>query len=215
MNVYSSYAAQQRDPRKHLIGLTAVVVFHAVLVYALANGLGRKVVDVLKAPLDVALIQELKAPPPPPPPPPPQKIVQAHPKVTAPPPAYVPPPDTPAPAAPAPLITTTATPTPPAPAAPPAPPAVAAPAAPLNAAVACPNYKSVPVDLPRQAEGIGGQVVVDFVVTPAGEIKDATVVRSTNSILNRPALNAVARFRCNGQDGDRRVRVPFTFSVDN
>ena len=92
MKFAPSYAEQQRDPRKHLVGISAVVVFHIVLVYALANGLGRKVVEVFKAPLDVSIIEEIKPPPPPPPPP---KIVKVLPKVSAPPPpAYVPPTET-------------------------------------------------------------------------------------------------------------------------
>jgi len=72
-----------------------VVVFHAVLIYALLNGLGSHIVAVFKqVPIDVAIIEEVKPPPPPPPPPPPTKVVQAPPKSLAPPPPpYVPPPE--------------------------------------------------------------------------------------------------------------------------
>ncbi|MCB4358816.1 energy transducer TonB [Quatrionicoccus australiensis] len=208
----SSYAEQQRDPRKHLIGISTVIVFHVVLVYALANGLGRKVIEVIKSPLDVAIIEEIKAPPPPPPPP---KVVAAPPKSSAPPPpAYAPPPDTPAPSAPAPVITTSSTPTPPAP-----PPAPAVPVAPpaVNVAVACPNFRSVTPQMPAQAErmGLSGDVVVEFTVAADGNIKDVAIARSSNSVFNPAAAKAVSQYRCVGQGRDVRVKQMISFRVDN
>lgn len=210
----SSYAAQQRDPRKHLIGIGTVIVFHILLVYALANGLARKVVEVIKAPLSVNVIEEIKTPPPPPPPP---KLVAA-PKVAAPPPpAYVPPPEVPVQSAPAPVITTTATPTPPAPPAPaPAPVVPAAPPA-VSIAVACPNFRSITPQMPPQAErmGLSGDVVVDFTVAADGSVKDVAVSRSSNSLFNPAATKAVAQYRCVGQGHDVRVRQQISFRVDN
>ena len=61
------FASQQRRPGKHPIGFGVVVVLHIALGYALVNGLGRKIVDVIKAPLETKLIEEVKPPPPPPP----------------------------------------------------------------------------------------------------------------------------------------------------
>jgi protein TonB len=84
------FARQQRDPTRHVIGITFVVLMHALLVWALIAGLGRKVVEVIKKPLTATIIEEIKAPPPPPPPPP-KKVVE-QPKTQAPQ-TYVPPPD--------------------------------------------------------------------------------------------------------------------------
>jgi len=81
------YAQQQRNPAKHLIGLTIVVLLHVVVIYALANGLARKVVDVIRKPIETKIVEEHKPPPPPeaaPPPPP---------KLAVPPPPFVPPPE--------------------------------------------------------------------------------------------------------------------------
>lgn len=81
------YAQQQRNPAKHLAGIAFVVVFHVLLVYGLMNGLARKVVEVVKGPLETRLIEDIKkAPPPDTPPPPP-------PKLAPPPPPYIPPPE--------------------------------------------------------------------------------------------------------------------------
>src|SRR5213593_1270268 len=82
-----SYAVQ-RDSTRRLAGLVAVIAFHVVLVYALVHGLARKIVEVVRAPLETKIIEEIKAPPPeqqPPPPPPP--------KLATPPPPFIPPPE--------------------------------------------------------------------------------------------------------------------------
>jgi periplasmic protein TonB len=88
------YARQQRDPAKHAIGITFVVLVHVLVIWALLSGLGKAIVEVIKKPLNATIIEEIKLPPPPPPPPkkiiePPktQQIVQP----------YVPPPDIPVP----------------------------------------------------------------------------------------------------------------------
>ena len=81
------YANRQRTPRKYVIGLTAVVVLHGLLFWAINSGLARKFVKVIKGPVEAVLLEEAKPdiPPPPPPPPPPPK------NLPPPPPAYVPP----------------------------------------------------------------------------------------------------------------------------
>ncbi len=78
------YAQQQRNPGKHLIGISFVIVFHVALVYALVNGLAHKIVEIVKKPYETKLIEEAKKPPPDKTPPPP-------PKLAPPPPAYIPP----------------------------------------------------------------------------------------------------------------------------
>ena len=74
------FAQEQRNPAKHLLGLSFVLVLHLVLVWGLVNGLGHKLIEVVKKPYETKLLEEAKkpeqdkAPPPPPklaPPPPP------------------------------------------------------------------------------------------------------------------------------------------------
>ena len=76
----------ERSPGKNLSGITLVVLLHIAIGYALVTGLARKVVEVLKAPLETKIIEEIKKPPPDVPPPPP-------PKMATPPPPFIPPPE--------------------------------------------------------------------------------------------------------------------------
>ena len=69
------YAQQQRNPGKHAVGIGIVLVMHLLLAWAIVSGLARKVVDVIKAPIETKIIEEVAPPPPPPPenlPPPPK-----------------------------------------------------------------------------------------------------------------------------------------------
>jgi periplasmic protein TonB len=126
-----NFSQQQRDPRRHLIGIASVVLFHALIVYALVTGLAKKVVDVVRAPIETKVIEEVKKPPPPP-----EIVVPPPPRLEAPPPPFIPPPEIQIATPPPPQPTITAAPTPPPPApvtiAPVAPPVVveAAPAPP-------------------------------------------------------------------------------------
>lgn len=198
--------AQQRQPGGNTTGLAIVVIFHVILGYVLINGLARKVVDVLKKPLDVAIIEEIKTPQSPPPP----KVPPQLPKVVAPPPPFVPPPEIQVEAPPVQNVITTSSKPDPAP----------APAAPLTVSVglACPNHMAVRGRLPYPAQaqqmGLSGEVVLEFIVTASGQISDVTVAKSTNRLFNSTAINAVNQLRCNGQGHDVRVRVPFVFRME-
>jgi protein TonB len=79
------YAQQQRDPAKHLLGITTVALLHVFIVYALVTGLARKVVDVIKKPIETKIVEEAKPPPPPPTttPPPPVAAIAPQPPPTA------------------------------------------------------------------------------------------------------------------------------------
>ena len=81
------YASRQRSPRKHLMGLGAVAVLHALMFWAISSGLAHTFVKIVKGPVEAVLLEETKPdiPPPPPPPPPPPK------NLPPPPPSYVPP----------------------------------------------------------------------------------------------------------------------------
>ena len=104
-----TFSRQQADPRRHAAGLSFVVVLHVAVVYALVTGLAKKVVDVVRAPIDTRVIEEIRKPPPPPevqPPPPP--------KLEAPPPPFIPPPEVQVQSPVQPPTITATTPTPPA-----------------------------------------------------------------------------------------------------
>lgn len=212
-----NYAQQQRDPTKHLIGITLVVAFHIILVYALINGLARKIVEVIKDPLEVNLIEEIKPPPPPPPPPP--KVLVPPKVVSLPPPVFVP--EQVVVNAPPPVVTTTMEPPPPPPppvvAPPPPPPPVVKvePPAVVNVAAVCPNQQEVRsnTEYPAQAQrlNLSGSVIVEFTIDTNGAIKDLVVSKSSNKIFNNAALAATAKLQCVGQARDVHVKVPFEF----
>jgi periplasmic protein TonB len=82
-----NFSQRQADPRRHLVGITFVILFHAFIVYALVTGLAKKVVDVVRAPIETKVIEEIKKPPPPP-----EIVLPPPPKLEAPPPPYIPPP---------------------------------------------------------------------------------------------------------------------------
>lgn len=81
---------QEKDPKKHLWGIGLVIALHAIVIWALLTGLAQKIVEVVKAPLETMIIQEVKPPPPPPPPP---VNLPPPPKAVAPPPPFIPPPE--------------------------------------------------------------------------------------------------------------------------
>lgn len=76
---------QRTDPGRRLAGIGFVVIFHAALIYALVTGLARKAIEVLPAPIETKILQEIKSQEAPPPPPPPT--------FQPPPPTFVPPPE--------------------------------------------------------------------------------------------------------------------------
>lgn len=206
------FARQQRNPSRHLLGFTIVVIMHVIVGYALVTGLARKVVEAIKQPIETKIIEELKKPPPDTPPPPP-------PKLAAPPPPFIPPPEVqiqiPV-AAQLAAITAVTTEKPPAPT-PPAPP-VARPAPTIVVGIACPNSQKVRTEIqyPKEAiqKGIAGEVLIEFTVDGrSGEIRDMKVLSSSNRVFDRVSLNAVKSFNCNAQGRDVRVQVPFVFNL--
>ncbi len=213
------YAQEQRNPTKHMVGIAVVILLHIAIVYALINGLARKVVEVIKKPLETQIIEEVKPPPPPPPvslPPPP--------KFVSPPPPYIPPPEVQVNVPPPPnaiQTTTSVIPTAPAPIAVIAPPSPApGPAAPAPAApslrTACTNYQTVLGDsaYPRDAvrEGLEkGEAVLRWTVSASGEIKDVVVVSSTNRIFARQAQVLLRDVKCAGQGRDVAFELLFSF----
>ena len=82
------YAQQQRNPGRHVVGITRSCCCTSSIVYALVTGLARTVVEVVKGPIDVKVIEEVIKKPPPPP-----EVVPPPPKMAAPPPPFIPPPE--------------------------------------------------------------------------------------------------------------------------
>jgi len=80
------FSQTEANPLRRFGGISIVVLFHILVGYALITGLARKVVDVIREPLEAKVIEEIKPPPPDKPPPPP-------PKVALPPPPFIPPPE--------------------------------------------------------------------------------------------------------------------------
>ena len=219
-----NFGQRQRDPTKHFVGIAAVILFHGFVIYALMTGLAKKVIEVVRAPIETKVIEEVKKPPPPP-----EVVLPPPPKLEAPPPPFIPPPEvqiaTPPP--PQPTITAT-TPTPPpapvviAPAPPVAAPAPVAPPAPavVSAGVVCPGYqeKVKEAGYPRDASRAGltrGEALIEFTVGPAGEVKNVKIVSNSHPTFGRYAAKQVEEIKCVGQGHDvPLVRIPFSFKLD-
>ena len=214
------FSQTQRDPTRKLVGIGAVVVLHIIIVYALITGLARKVVEVVKGPIEVKVIEEVIKKPPPPP-----ELLPPPPKLQAPPPPFIPPPEIniQPPPTPAPTITAVTPEAPPAPTAPviapPAPtPAPPAPAV-QSAAVVCPNYREAlgSVAYPREAalDNIQGEVLAEFTLGPTGQIKDIVIKSSSNRIFNKPAIQMIqTRLTCKGQGQDIKLSLPISFKLN-
>ena len=185
------YAQRQRNPAKHLPSIAMVVVLHIALGWALVNGLARKVVEVIKQPLETKIIEEIKKPPEEAPPPPPPKMQQ-------PPPPFIPPPEiniqVPITQT-APTITTVTTVKPP-----PAPPRVEAPPAPQP--LVRREYKAsyrVEPSFPRQAiqQGLSGRVIAWVHVAPNGSVTNVEIRQSSNRIFDREVVRALSQWKFN------------------
>ena len=185
-------------PRRHWLGLGVVVLLHVLVIYALVTGLARKVIDVVRVPVETRLIEEVIAPPPPPPSPPPAAVV-APPKRLQPPPVVVPPPEVVVTAPP--QVAPTITATPPAPAsvdlAPASPAAAIESAAPasgvgrpqlLAAGIACSS--TPPPVAPNVSSEIKGSLFV-IGTLKAGRVVQVDIDRNTlKGIPDRRTLRA-------------------------
>ena len=210
--------SQPQQSSRRLVGFGFVVLLHILIAYALVSGLARKVVEVVKGPIEVKVIEEVIKKPPPPP-----EVLPPPPKMAAPPPPFIPPPEIniAPPPVPAPTITAVTPEAPPAPQAPviakvdptPAPPTPAV----QSAAVVCPNYREIMsrIDYPRDAllGGIEGEVVIEFTVAPNGQLSGFGIKSSTNRVFNRASLSTAQRMKCVGQGRDIRVELPVSFKL--
>src|SRR5690606_38274047 len=171
-----SYNARKTIPQQ-LTSLGFVVGLHVAVIYVLASGLGKSIVEVALPPIETKVIEEDKVVEAEPPPPPPKME-------TVPP--YVPPPEfqiaAEPTAAPAKSITTTATPKP---AAPPPPAAVETVLPKSNPRR--PNEKPAYPASERRA-GHEGVVILQLYVLENGRVGEARVEKSSGF----PALDEAA-----------------------
>jgi protein TonB len=214
------YARQQRDPARHALGITVVILLHVLVIWALLSGLGKNVVQIIKKPLNATIIEEIKLPPPPPPPPPPPKKIVEPPKVPPPPiDTYVPPPDIPPPVTQVAPPITAVTPAPPPTEykieAPPPPVVVQAPPKPAvrrgisKIAGDDPTY-------PREAIRAGvqkGRVVARLSIDENGKVTDVNIVSSEpRGVFDKAVRSALEgwRFKAEGEKYVGEVEINFT-----
>lgn len=207
-----SYAAPQ-DSSRRLTGFAVVVVLHAILVYALINGLARKIVEVVQAPLETKILEEIKPPADKPPPPPP--------KLTAPPPPFIPTPEVriDSPTAVTNTITAVAAARPPPPAPAPRPVAVApARTAPVVDARNCSKPEYPPASLRAQEEGL---VVLQFLIGVDGSAVDSKVEKSSGARrLDEAARRALAlcKFKPGTEEGkpvQSWARIEYQWKIED
>jgi len=209
------FSKNEVSPLRKYGGISVVILVHVLVAYAFMTGLARKMIEVVKQPVETKIIEEVKPPPPPdqPPPPPP-------PKVTAPPPPFIPPPEVMVQTPPQQnVIRDTTAVQPPAqafkPSAPPVDAPVAAkPSAPPVAAIL--NLNDCKPEYPRSslAAEETGVSRVQFKVGPDGQLMSAGIVKSSGSkALDKAAVNGLSRckFRAAYQDGKP---VESSFTVD-
>jgi protein TonB len=214
-----NFSQRQADPRRHLVGLTVVILFHVFVVYALVTGLAKKVVDVVRAPIETKVIEEIKKPPPPP-----EIVLPPPPKLEAPPPPFIPPPEvqiaTPPP--PAPTITAVTPTPPPAPVtiAPTAPVVVAPPAPPaprpatLDIGVACATQ--VKPSMPNKAirEGLSGTVKAIATIKGGKVVSVEIVSASPRGVFDSAVRSAMMQYGCQASEDEIKAVQVFDFKLD-
>jgi protein TonB len=210
------FSKRQADPRRHLVGIAFVILFHAFVIWALVSGLGKRIIEVVRAPIETKVIEEIKKPPPPP-----EIVVPPPPKMEAPPPPFIPPPEvqiaTPPPQQPTITVQQT-TPPPPQEIRPVTPPVVAAPAppaGPVNVKTVC--TKTPPPDLP--GVNITGTISMLAKITiQGGRVTNVEVsqIRGTSDrkaqrLLAAAVESAVREYQCSG---DAQAVQEFVFNIN-
>ena len=173
--------AERSESGRRMTGLMFVLLLHVVVIYALVHGLARKIVDVVRNPLETKIVEEVKPPPDKPPPPPPPKLAQ-------PPPPFIPPPEVniqvpqtaPTITAVTPVKPVEPVPPPAAPPAPPAPPA-APPRVPVRVgAVVLGRDCEKPAYPAASLRGNEtGTVLLNFLIDLNGQVLESKVERSS------------------------------------
>jgi periplasmic protein TonB len=186
------FSEYQRDPAKKAYGFGIVILVHALVIYALVTGLARKMVEIVKQPIETKIIEEVKPPPPPelePPPPPP--------KMTAPPPPFIPPPEVAVATPPTQTIAAVSN-------VKPDNPTFARPQPPVTAPAQGPSRTNAVVDFstcakpdyPRnsQRNEEQGTVTLQFLIGVDGSVKDAKIDKTSGfRELDKAALRGLSQ----------------------
>src|SRR5438552_6376855 len=205
------YVQQQMGMGRNVPGIVAVLALHVVIGYALVTGLARKVVEVIKAPLETRVIEEVKAPPPELPPPPP-------PKLAAPPPPFIPPPEIniqqPQVAAAPAIMSVTTTPSPAA-----APVAATVQAAPQPAVRRnfAPRDRVAPAYPEKaRARGIDGTVLAHIVVQPDGNVAEVRIVSAKPArLFDQEIVRALMQWKFNPEPAGFIGEYEITFKLND
>lgn len=194
-----NYALQRKPAAKNAVGIGIAIIVHLAIGYALVTGLAKKVIDVIKQPIDTKVIEEFRKPPPPI-----DVPVVPPPRLEAPPPPFIPPPEVQiATPVPVPAAISNATATPPAvtdlkPVSP-----VTAPAKPAVVAigVACP--KMVAPVMPARAlqDEIDGAVTARVTVR-GGKVVGIDILKSQpRGLFDAAVRAAIQQYQCQSTDG--------------
>ncbi len=213
-----NFSQRQADPRRHLVGLSVVIAFHALLVWALVSGLAKKVVDVVRAPIETKVIEEIKKPPPPP-----EIVLPPPPKLEAPPPPFIPPPEvqiaTPPP--PTPTISVAPSPTPPVPVdIRPQPPVSATPAPPtarpttLAIGVACPTQVQPKMPPKALREGITGTVKAQATIKGGRVVAVDIISANPRGVFDAAVRAAMMQYGCAAADEEVKAVQDFDFKLE-
>jgi protein TonB len=177
--------AQRQASSARLVGAGLVVLLHVAIIYALVTGLAHRVVDVVRAPIETKIIDEVREERPPPPPPPPE--------FTPPPPAFVPPPEIHIePPPPPPKSTAITVVTPEKPLAPPPPPVPVAEGVRITPKIDA--KRSQEPEYPPTSRRLGeqGSLVLQVLVDTDGRVLDTKLVQSSGfGRLDQAALDGV------------------------
>jgi protein TonB len=200
--------AEPHDSGKRLTGLVVVVILHIVLGYALVQGLARKIIEVVRAPLETKIVEEVKPPPPEKPPPP-----------------YIPPPEVQVQVpVQAPVITAVTAVKPTEPVPPPAAPVAAPekPRAPVKTAaiVDARNCEKPPYPAAALRANEQGIVQLNFLIDTDGSVLESNVAKSSGSRrLDEAARNGLAlcKFKPGTTDGKPEkswARIEYQWKIE-
>ena len=215
-----NFSQRQADPRRHLVGITFVILFHALIVYALVTGLAKKVVEVIRAPIETKVIEEIKKPPPPP-----EIVLPPPPKLEAPPPPYIPPPEVQiaAPPPPQPTISVAPSPVPPPPTvmtptpppvvvvAPPAPPAPR-PAV-LAIGVACATQVAPLMPAKATRDNITGSVKARATIRGGKVVAVEILSSQPRGVFDAAVRSAMLQYGCQAGEDEIKAEQTFEFKV--
>jgi len=210
-----NFSNEKESPSKRLTGIGVAIAIHVIIGFLVVSGMGKRLVEQIKNPVETKIIEEVKPPPPvdlPPPPPPPE--------IKSPPPPFIPPPEVVVqPSVQAPVISNTTSVAPkqtdvrpqvqaPAPVAtaPPAPPAEK-PAPPAKTPASIKMAECGKPDYPKNAarNEEEGTVEIRFLIDGDGKVKNSEITRSSGSReLDKAAvahLTSCNKFRAGTENG--------------